>query len=51
MALTVQVRSSDKAGQNYIDTIANSLVDSMNEGDEMAVVGNINTIDFLAPGK
>lgn len=42
---------ADKAGQNYIDTIANSLVDSMNEGDEMAVVGNINTIDFLAPGQ
>lgn len=42
---------ADKAGQNYIDTIANSLVDSMNEVDEMAVVGNINTIDFLAPGQ
>jgi LPXTG-motif cell wall-anchored protein len=42
---------ADKAGQNYIDTIANSVVDSMNEGDEMAVVGNINTIDFLAPGQ
>lgn len=42
---------ADQAGQNYIDTIANSVVDSMNEGDEMAVVGNINTIDFLAPGQ
>lgn len=42
---------ADKAGQNYIDTIANSVVDSMNEGDEMAVVGNINTIDFLAPAQ
>ena len=40
---------ANPTGQNYVNTLAEKLIDSMGPNDEMAIVGSENTDDMLIP--
>lgn len=40
---------NDKNGENYVNALADKVIDSMNPGDELALVGSENTLNFLYP--
>ena len=40
---------NDKNGENYVNELADKVIDSMNPGDELALVGSENTLHFLYP--
>ena len=40
---------ANPTGQNYVNTLAEKLIDSMGPNDEMAIVGSDNTDDMLIP--
>ena len=40
---------SDERGQKYVNELADKVIDSMNPGDELALVGSENTLNILYP--
>ena len=49
MLLDRSTSFNDKNGENYVNALADKVIDSMNPGDELALVGSENTLNFLYP--